>query len=854
MSDFLYKDYDTLSKEGIFKDKGYYNIHDIEDAINPNFTIREYQKEAFARFCYFFEKKQKEQEYSPTHLLFNMATGSGKTLTMAMCIIELYKRGYRNFIFFVNSTNIVEKTKHNFINSFSNKYLFANTIYIDGNIVEIKAVDNFEYANMNDINIHFTTVQGLHSVLTTEKENGISYYDFKDKTLVLLADEAHHLSSETKRAKPDQHKMELSWESSILRLLNTNNRNLLLEFTATIPNESTVQKKYEDKLIYKYDLKAFRNDGYSKEVKLLKTNTSKENRILIACLCNYYRAYIASRNRINLKPILLLKSSTINESKKLHEEFITLIQKLNPKQIKELLSTVSNIPILANLQKEIVNNNIDISNIITTMQRYFKEAHCINMNNNNELIKNQILVNSLEDSNNPIRAIFAVDKLNEGWDVLNLFDIVRCYESNTTAKETTKEAQLIGRGARYFPFTTEENQEKYKRKYDRDLDNELRILEEFHYHAQNDSVYITNLNKALVESGILDEKPKQEREMKLKNSFIKTHLYETGKFLINRIRLKNQGIVNQKRFNELPILKAPILLSPITKRVDALENTLLTNEVHLESYIDTLPKKKYDIKDFDINIIKKALAKIPYYSFKNLKKYIIEITSINGFIDSYLAEVKVEIPSELTLKEVSPHQKLNLLLEVLIRLKDSFELDIKREEGTPFQEVAIKKIFPKAKKLLLDEKESDYLEELKDKDWYAYDRSYLTSEETNFYNFFTHFIEKMRKQYKDIYLLRNERFFAIYDKEGKRFEPDFVLLCHKKNGEEITYQCFIEPKGEHLLNKDSWKEKFMISNDKEIIEKEGRKYKIIGLPFYNRLAGIGENKFEEIMSSAFDIE
>ena len=34
----------------------------------------------------------------------------------------------------------------------------------------------------------------------------------------------------------------------------------------------------------------------------------------------------------------------------------------------------------------------------------------------------QIQVNTLEDKDNPIRAIFAVQKLNEGWDVLNLFD------------------------------------------------------------------------------------------------------------------------------------------------------------------------------------------------------------------------------------------------------------------------------------------------------------------------------------------------------------------------------------------------------------------------------------------------
>ncbi|MBZ0217464.1 MAG: hypothetical protein K8F25_12975, partial [Fimbriimonadaceae bacterium] len=72
----------------------------------------------------------------------------------------------------------------------------------------------------------------------------------------------------------------------------------------------------------------------------------------------------------------------------------------------------------------------------------------------------QLAVNSLEDPTNPYRGIFAVDKLNEGWDVLNLFDIVRLYDvagsGGKLRKTTMAEAQLIGRGARYFPFRMEQ--------------------------------------------------------------------------------------------------------------------------------------------------------------------------------------------------------------------------------------------------------------------------------------------------------------------------------------------------------------------------------------------------------------
>ena len=43
---------------------------------------------------------------------------------MAGLILYLYQQGYRNFLFFVNSTNIIDKTRDNFLNDTSVKYLF----------------------------------------------------------------------------------------------------------------------------------------------------------------------------------------------------------------------------------------------------------------------------------------------------------------------------------------------------------------------------------------------------------------------------------------------------------------------------------------------------------------------------------------------------------------------------------------------------------------------------------------------------------------------------------------------------------------------------------------------------------
>jgi type III restriction enzyme len=57
----------------------------------------------------------------------------------------------------------VQKTKENFLNHISSKYLFANEINIEGEKVKIREVNNFQASDPTSINICFTTTQGLHS-------------------------------------------------------------------------------------------------------------------------------------------------------------------------------------------------------------------------------------------------------------------------------------------------------------------------------------------------------------------------------------------------------------------------------------------------------------------------------------------------------------------------------------------------------------------------------------------------------------------------------------------------------------------------------------------------------------------
>jgi len=260
------------------------NLNIIEKFIVPdyiqnnlNHTLRSYQKEALAIFDYYISDNcHFKNNNQPIELLFNMATGSGKTLIMASLVLQLYTKGYRNFIFFVNSTNIITKTLDNFLNTKSTKCLFKNEIFIDGKKINIKQVNNFISNDGDDINIIFTTIHSLHNNLKDENENSFGIDEISRYKVVLLADEAHHFSSSTKNK--DLFIEDESWENSINKIMsNTKHTNILLEFSATINfDDPEIVKKYQNRTIYEYGLKTFYENGYSKDINLLQVGLEEE--------------------------------------------------------------------------------------------------------------------------------------------------------------------------------------------------------------------------------------------------------------------------------------------------------------------------------------------------------------------------------------------------------------------------------------------------------------------------------------------------------------------------------------------------------------------------------------------------
>ncbi|GEJ47144.1 DEAD/DEAH box helicase family protein [Chryseobacterium sp. ON_d1] len=805
---------------------------------NLKFGIRPYQEEAFRRYLYMEQEDFDGKPRKPVHLLYNMATGSGKTMVMGGLMLHLYEKGYRNFLFFVNSNNIIQKTKDNFLNPQTSKYLFRDKIVIDGREVFFKQIGNFDESDHENINIKFTTIQQLHIDLNNTKENSVTYEDFQDKKIVLMADEAHHLNSGTKNGN-----LFGSWEETVLEILHQNFENILLEFTATLDYESReIAEKYKDKVIYKYDLAQFRTDKFSKEINLVRSMYDEEERIIQALILNLYRQELAIMHHINLKPVILFKAKkTIKESEQNKENFHKLISDFSETMVDKIRKT-STVTIIQKAFEFFEARNISITDIVKRIQTHFREENCLSANNDLEAEKNQILLNTLEEENNPIRAVFAVQKLNEGWDVLNLFDIVRLYEDRdgkdgNPGKTTLSEAQLIGRGARYYPFAVEEGEDKFVRKYDDDISNDLKILEELYYHTKEDSRYISELKKALVDSGIYEDEANLEiKQLKLKPVFKTTELYKNGVVFSNSKIPKS--FTHIKSFKDLGISK-PKFSHQLSSGVGKTSNVFFELEKPVSSD-EGIKSEGIRIKDIQKHVVRYALSRNPFFYFDNLSRYFPNITSIREFIEDekYLGGMEIIFYGiQSRLQEISHFD----YLQALNRLLQNIEMDIKHNipdyEGSSFQAQPIRQVFRdkeirvKKGSIKADGQENVVSEE----SWYAYNANYGTNEEKRFVELFSRRFRGLNQKFQNIHLIRNEREIKIFDKAGRAFEPDFILFCSKKNDKQLSYQVFIEPKGAHLIDYDRWKDDFLreMGDEKKTITIHTNEYLITAVPFYN---------------------
>lgn len=815
---------------------------------NLKHSLRDYQFSAIYNLDVVEKLDKKDDPYN--QLMFYMATGSGKTDIMAAIILYMYQaHDYQCFLFTTSTTAVVNKTIDNFTNVVSPKYLCKDPIVIDSQRIAIKAVSEFPITpEKNTIYLKFTGIQQLSNDINSPRENSITEESLKKHKIVILADEAHHFNVGTRSKSEDTTNK--NWEALLDRIRDLNPKNQQLEFTATIDlHNPDIYHKYQKKIIAQYDLSKFIDNGYSKQVYRLQANNSDKDKMLNAVLLSQYRKRIAKNMGISdFKPVILFKSNTIEVSREVNGRFLTMIDSLTAESLQSFVQSQNR-----STQSEALGLaykywlNQDFGATVAELKRDFQEFTTINANDSKkkDIIDNESVarkLNTLESPENPIRSVFAVAKLSEGWDVLNLYDIVRIGEKNIKPNDTNAEAQLIGRGARYNPFIYK-REKSYTRRFD-DRKPEIQLLERLYYHTINNPQYLENLRKSLdaINLPVNEDTKYKIYTAKVKNSFKRTNTYKHGNVYSNKVEVVPEDHYDSiQKYGFDPDTTEPIgMISATTERkIDAgadKDNRSSFPIVNAVAFSNPADK----------TLIRTAISFNPFYRFESLKRQCPTLTSVREFLTSnnWLghAVVRVRVANG---HHLTPQERLTAVEKYLLRVQNALVNNFQRSKGTnQFEKVAVNEVIrdydkrvgdsfndPKAAKI------GPY--EMKGKDWYAYDYAIVDQLEMDFIDRISAEIPNFQKKYDQIYLLRiDERNtdFKLHDfgESVYRYEgymPDFIMYLRN---EDYIYQIYMEPKGTAFVEKDRWKEELLerIDPNNIIILEDNNDIKLFGVKFY----------------------
>ncbi|WP_251127811.1 DEAD/DEAH box helicase family protein [Exiguobacterium sp. s154] len=841
-----------------------------------------YYQDAALRFFHYSQTGKEFRYRNINHVLFNMATGSGKTDLMAGLILYLFEEhGYQNFLFLVNTNGVLNKTIDNLTNKASGKYLYTEQIEVDGNRIDIQRVNSFpSNQSKNTIYLKLATVQSVVSDIYTHKENSMGEEDYAKNKVVILGDEAHHYSASTKSEK----ETEQSWEKAISTILNAREDNRLLEFTATIDLENkNIYEKYKDKVLYRYALDQFIEDKYSKYVKRIQSsNTDLDNMLNVILLSEYRRRYAFEQHKTYIKPVVMFKSQRIDASNEANEKFNDLIDELSVASLKEFINrqeqiiTEEDSETLALAYLYYRENNENLAEIVHDIKREFASNRIINANDTSQsgiLEKGYYeALNSLESPTNLYRVIFAVAKLTEGWDVLNLYDIVRLSDDpkvSGTKATTMSEAQLIGRGARYNPFLLK-GERSFQRRFENGSVDSL-ILETIHYHTINEPQYLKNLVDSLDEMNLPTGKDTKNPllDVKVKSAFKKTNVWKYGKVYYNETievsddyysSLDKYGVDN----------KSDIVIPYISSMQELGYRDGEIREDYSNAYNLTV--------EFDQRYLNKVMSRISFYHFNNLKKYIPLLKTREEFFDEnwlniYNRTVYVVVPRTMGSNALTPNEKLYILEKYFLKVAKQIKSGYSKRRGTgkfigyPIKEYIsnYRKRKPNydTSKMVLDGAPQKVDRYVINEDYFVYDSAIINLTERQLIDRITERVAELKENYSDVYLIRMDenmhresaknhklklhQFGHGHDEihlEG--FQPDFILYL--KN-EDYCVQIFIEPKGRNIAE-EQWKEDLLTyinENEAEItFEDETEDVKIKGVKFYtmnderNAVKQIGE--------------
>ncbi|TCP58471.1 hypothetical protein EV663_12518 [Rhodovulum bhavnagarense] len=412
------------------------------------------------------------------------------------------------------------------------------------------------------------------------------------------------------------------------------------------------------------------------------------------------------------------------------------------------------------------------------------------------------------------------------------------------------EAQLIGRGARYYPFAHPEDDDlpRDRRKFDLDAENDLRILEQLHYHCSHNPRYIDDIKKALRNVGLIDETARKVT-LRVKDSFKDTDFFRRGHVWVNRrIRNARDEIDKLSDYMDDRALDYGAFLSGRVIETGAFDGDRVIDTGAGEQTARTM-----SLTELGVSTVRFALDGMPFFTFERLQELFPSLRSRSQFITDidFLGGVTITLRGrERHLMSLSPADRLDVARFALRKVEGTIKatkvdfrgtrefepymiretltdrtlkIGVQGEQGRPWSESEV----PGADAI-----------DLHAEDWHVFDESYGTDQEKHLIRFIHDHKDLLRKRFEEFYLVRNEKMVTIYSFDsGRAFEPDFILFLRERGDDAITtIQVFIEPKGRKLMPDEQWKEDFLaqIGEEFELATLfRGQDYLIRGLPFYN---------------------
>ena len=141
------------------------------------------------------------------------------------------------------------------------------------------------------------------------------------------------------------------------------------------------------------------------------------------------------------------------------------------------------------------------------------------------------------------------------------------------------------------------------------MKNDLRVIEELHYHSMNDSPYITEIKSELVKRGLMDEEV-VSKNVKRKKSFKKSKLYRQGFIWLNAKVKKDMQQVNS--FDDLTTLSVKKKYHEHTLSAGSGAATRILDDS--DTYeITELDTKDVPLTDIEHNIVQAAIARNPFF-------------------------------------------------------------------------------------------------------------------------------------------------------------------------------------------------------------------------------------------------